>query len=40
MGIVSKIYEEKENGQEGFRNICVDGCVELNGYKDGCGGCV
>ena len=36
MGIASKIYEEKENGLEGFRNICVDGCVELNGYKDGC----
>ena len=35
MGIASKIYEEKENGQEGFRNICVDGCVELNVYKDG-----
>ena len=32
MGIASKIYEEKENGLEGFRN----GCVELNGYKDGC----
>ena len=37
MGIASKIYEEKENGLEGYyRNGCVDGCVELNGYKDGC----
>ena len=32
MGIASKIYEEKENWLEGYRN----GCVELNGYKDGC----
>ena len=36
MGIASKIYEEKENGLQGYRNGCVDGCVELNGYKDGC----
>ena len=38
MGIASKIYEEKENGLQGYRNGCVDGCVELNGYKDGWGG--
>ena len=36
MGIASKIYEEKENGLQGYKIGCVDGCVELNDYKDGC----